>query len=233
MDTAAFKRNVFRTISVKTAKAGLRYTARNTPATNVLHGIIGLNTEVGGLMAGVQPFLLGFQLNDAVLQNLFQALGGVSYYAVLLAKTLKVKIPGSGKKVHLHSLTKTEAILQLNALTNDLLYHATGVFNGKDLDLVTVASNVEAIIDTIWPLTYDMLGVTVADVFADYSERLAPGFPAGLFSTDDVEYKAALTVFKAQEKAALDARAGKAPAEESDEDEAKQEADAQNQDADA
>jgi len=233
METAAFKRNVFRTLSVKTAKAGLRYTARNTPATNVFHGIVGLNTEVGRLMAGVQPFLLGFQLNDAVLQNLFQALGGVSYYAVLLAKTLKVKVPGSGKKVHLHSLTKTEAILQLNALTNALLYDATGVFVGNDINFAEIAVTVQAIIDTIWPLTYDMLGVPVADVFEDYSARLAAGLPPGLFSKDEVEYKAALAVFKANEKAALDVRAGKAPAEESEADEAQHEADAENADAEA
>lgn len=203
MQSNKFKRNVFRTLSVKTAKYGLRTTARSTPNTNVVHAIVGLNTEVGGLFRELQPYLLGFQLKDAMLKDAMTAFGGISYYTMALAKTLKLKIPGSGKKVHLHSLTKTEALLQLNDLSVELLYHVMGVFHGADMDLASVANNTEQVLDLLWPLIYDLFGVTPATIFEDYSAKLAAGYPDGLFSDDTEVFKSANAQLKAKEAEVL------------------------------
>jgi hypothetical protein len=202
METANFKRNVLRTISVRAAKAGVRNALRSQVATNTMHGIFGLNTEVGALMDGLNPYLLGFQLNDELLQTTFTAMGGVCYYTVLLAKVLKVKIPGSGKKVHLDG-TKTEGLLELQSTAQGMLYGIMSVFHGENMNLEDVAKDVKSIIDLIWPLTYDLLGVTPAEVFADYSSRLAAGYPEGLFSTDKEVFDAARKVMREQEKVAL------------------------------
>jgi hypothetical protein len=103
MDSATFKRNVSRTLAVRTAKYGLKQVARNTKSTNTLYGIFGLNTEIGGLLQGLQPYLLGYQLNQDLLQSTFTSLGGVAYFVMVLAQNLKVKVPGAGRMRRLRS----------------------------------------------------------------------------------------------------------------------------------
>lgn len=58
MDVATYRRNVVKSASVKPTKAGLRYTARNTQRTNILHMAIGLATEVGELVQAMTGYLL-------------------------------------------------------------------------------------------------------------------------------------------------------------------------------
>lgn len=203
MDSASFKRNVFRTLSPKTSKAGLRGVARTTPGVHIMYAITGLNTEVGALMESLKPFVLGFQLNSAMKQDAFLAFGGVSYFAVMLAKVIKAKVPGSGKKVHLHGLTKTEALLKLNSLSNDLMYTTMRVFRNEEWDLDEIKAQTEEVLQVLWPLIYDLLGVAPALIFEDYCARLAPGFPEGLFSVEEAQYKPALAALKEQEAVAL------------------------------
>jgi hypothetical protein len=209
MDSNSFKRNVLRTVSPRLAKVGLRDIASNNQTTNLLHGIAGLNAEVGGLMENLNPYLLGFQLNNDLLQSAFMSLGGVSYYAVLLAKATGVKVPGSGKKVRMtaltktgvvdHNMTKTEAILHLNKLANDMQYEAMAAFRGEPINVEATADLVEQFLGTLWPTTYDLLGVTPSQVFEAYNERLAAGFPEGLFGADKEAVKAALVALKGRE----------------------------------
>lgn len=206
MDTPVFKKNVFRTLSVKSAKYGLRNIASNTQSTNVVHGILGLNTEVGGLLQRLQPYLLGFQLNNDALQSAFEGLGGVLYFTVILAKTLSIKIPGSGKKVHLQDLTKTEAILRLNTLSSDLMYHTMDMVHGEDLGIPSITKTVEEVLAVLWPLTYDLVGVTPSMVMEDYSNRLAAGLPTGLFDASKEVWEPALKTFQENEKNILQAR---------------------------
>lgn len=199
METAVFKRNVLRTLSAKTAKAGLRTIARKTPSVFVLQAIIGLNTEFGRLKNALHPYMLGHQLTDGIRTDAKSSAGGVYYYTVLLARTLKTKIPGSGKKVHLKDMTMTEGLLKLDTLTGDLMYSAAGVFSGEDLDLDDIKATCDSIIALLWPLTYDLIGTTPAEVFEEYMAGLSNVFPTGLFSSDDAEYKAALAQLKADE----------------------------------
>jgi hypothetical protein len=203
MDSNRFKRNVLRTVSARVTKFGLRNTARATVNAHVFHAIAGLNTEVGALIQGMQPFLLGFQLNQDILQNAFMSLGGVSYYTMLLSKVLKVKVPGSGKKLHLINLTKTEALLKLHEVSLELSYQGMSVFHGEAIDLEVIKDLTQALIGIIWPLTYDLFKVTPSFVFEDYSNRLSAGFPAGLFSDDQEEFKVALGNLKEQEAVLL------------------------------
>jgi hypothetical protein len=188
---------------VRTAKYGLKQVARNTKSTNTLYGIFGLNTEIGGLLQGLQPYLLGYQLNQDLLQSTFTSLGGVAYFVMVLAQNLKVKVPGAGRMRRLHDITKTEALLRLNTLAVDLLYHGMSAFNGAEINKEAVSEIVAEVIALLWPLTYDMLGVPPADVFEDYSARLAAGFPEGLFAKDVETYRAAQKALKEKETAEL------------------------------
>jgi hypothetical protein len=203
MDSATFKRNVLRTVGVKTAKFGLRSTARDPVATNVLHGIFGLNTEVGGLLQTMRPYILGYQLNQGMLQDAFTAFGGVSYFVVLLAKALKVKVPGAGTKHHLKGMTPGEALMKLNTLSGDLLYFGMDVFHGGMANPADAAPLVKQFIELLWPLMYELLQVPPADVFEAYSNALAQGYPEGVFSTEPEVAKAAITLVRAAEQGVI------------------------------
>lgn len=189
MDTARYKRNVFRTLSIKGAKAGLRGVARSTLHTNVAHAIVGLNTEVGELFEGLQPYLLGFQLRDEMKQNAFEELGDFSYYMIVLAKALKLKVPGSGKKTKLVHMTKTEALLKINGLSVDLLDQFKKTFYGRELDLEKIAPIAQEILNLYWPLVYDLLGVTPAVVFEGNIAKLEKRYPDGMFSDNAQEFR--------------------------------------------
>lgn len=216
METAKFRRNVMRTVSPKIAKAGLRNAVRTTSNVHVLHAIVGLNTEVGALLQSMQPFLLGFQLNQDVLSGSFTTMGGVSYYLMLLAKVLKVKVPGSGKKLHLSTLTKTEALLKLQELSCDLMYQAMKVFHGESIDMESVKALTQGMIGLMWPLTYDLFNVTPSVVFEDYNNRLSAGFPEGLFSDDQEVVKTAVEMLKQHEVEVIAAMKVKPEAENAD-----------------
>jgi len=192
MNSNQFKRNVMRTVSARMAKAGLHNATRKVVGTNVLHAIVGLNTEVGALLQSMQPFLLGNQMKPQWIEDAYTPFGGVSYYVMMLAKSLKLKIPGSGKKVKLVGMTKTEGLLALNNMSVDLLYHAMAVLQGNAMDFDTLQADVSNIIGVLWPLMFDLLGVPPAVVFENYCARLEAAYPQGLFSNDKDEVNMAL-----------------------------------------
>ena len=114
MDNATFRKNVFKTLSVKPAKLGLRNVAKNTNRTNIMHASIGIATEAMELVVGLGPYLLGSsKLTDTMKVNAFEEMGDLGYYLAVLAKSLKFKLPSSSKKVRLKGMTRSEAVLQL------------------------------------------------------------------------------------------------------------------------
>lgn len=115
MDTSLYRKNVFKTLSVKPAKAGLRYTARNTARTNLLHASVGMATEVGELMEVMTNYLLLGRASDEEKVNSQEEMGDFAYYMAVAAKMVKAKIPGAGKKLKLEG-TRGAALLALNAL---------------------------------------------------------------------------------------------------------------------
>jgi hypothetical protein len=200
MNSNQFKRNVSRTVSARVAKAGLQNATRKIVGTNVLHAIVGLNTEVGALLQSMQPFLLGNQMKPQWIEEAYTPFGGVSYYVMMLAKALKLKVPGAGKKVKLVGMTKTEGLLALNNMSVDLLYHAMAVMQGNVMDLEVLQTDVSAIIGVLWPLMFDLLGVPPAVVFENYSARLEAAYPEGLFADDKDVVNYALAAMGQMEK---------------------------------
>lgn len=121
MDNILYRKNVFKTLSIKPAKLGLKFVSRNTVRTNVFHAGLGLFTEAGEFVTGLAPYLLGSsKLTEPMKVNAFEEMGDMGYYLAVLAKSLKVKLPSSGKKVKLKGMTRSEAILKLLAASSEI-----------------------------------------------------------------------------------------------------------------
>lgn len=142
MDVASYKKAVYSTLSVANAKTGLKTMLRNRTALNIGHAIVGLATETGEFLVGVNKFVLGFQLSDDMKANIREELGDCMYYATVGAKELKVKIPSSTKKVK-SKQTMAEQILLLNRLATEALSLYKHVYYGRGLgspdELVTLS----------------------------------------------------------------------------------------------
>lgn len=118
MDNITYRKNVFKTLSIKPAKIGLRHVAKNTLRTNVFHASIGLGTEGGELVAGLASYITGSsRITPEMLVNAFEEMGDLGYYMSVLCKCLKVKLPASSKKVKLKGMTRSEAVLKLMSYT--------------------------------------------------------------------------------------------------------------------
>lgn len=137
MENSVYKANVFKTLSVKPAKLGLKYVSRNTNRTNVMHAALGLVTEAGELLEGLTPYILGTsQLTEKMKINAFEEMGDLGYYMMVLSKTLKVKLPTSSKKVRLKGMTRTAALLEVLRLSVSMANMSKKVFYGP---VMTVA----------------------------------------------------------------------------------------------
>jgi len=136
MENALYRKNVLKTLSLKPAKLGLKYVLKNQRTVNILHTAVGLSTEVGELFAGLSDYISGAsRFTDDMRVNAFEECGDIGYYVVALAKQLKAKIPGSGKKVKLKG-TRTAALLELLRLSTDILSLNKKVFYGPKMSVL-------------------------------------------------------------------------------------------------
>lgn len=207
MDNATYRRSVFTTLSGKPAKAGLRRLASNTARTNLFHGVVGMNTEVGELFGALEPYLGGHQITADMKTHALEEVGDYVYYVFVCAKVLKVKIPGAGKKVKLKGMTRTEALLGLLRHTTNLLDLSKKAFYGPATYPVTVEGSdkvkmkidvegtekqenerkekmrveLAACIDLVWALSYDLFNEPPALIMAANRAKLAARYPQGFF----------------------------------------------------
>jgi hypothetical protein len=134
MDNGSYKRNVFKTLSQREAKLGLKFVARNTKRTNVMHAVSGIMAGTLKLSGVLGPYMVGsVKINDAMKIAAFDAASELTYYLTVAAKVLKVKIPGSGKKVKLKGMTRSEAVVKLVQLATTLADAEKEVFLGPVL----------------------------------------------------------------------------------------------------
>lgn len=223
MDTSLYRRNVFKTLSIKPAKEGVKYAARNTARINMLHGAVGLATEAMELLEAVQNYVLIGRMTQDEREAAFDEMGDCGYYLIVLAKAVKAKVPGAGKKLKLVG-TRTKALLDFVNYAQRILSAQKKVFYGTktkvhlqfperrvldaeaqavvDAERVQVLrSLVEAAIDLFYRLSYDMFGVTPATVFDGNIAKLTPRYGAGFFEQE----KALAEKDKPAEKAVIKA----------------------------
>lgn len=138
-NNAEYRRRVFMTLSQKPAKEALRRVAPNTKQVNIMHAVIGINTEIGETIKGLLPYLTGAsQLKPEFRKNAMEELGDTLYYVFVLAKILKVKTPALSKKVKLKTGTLTDAILHLSVHATDMLDQVKKTFYGVEVKTVHV-----------------------------------------------------------------------------------------------
>lgn len=146
MDIATYRKNVFKTLSIKPAKAGLRYVSQNTLRTNVFHASVGLASEVMEVFGAISPYLLGSsRLSEQMKIEAFAEMGDLGYYMVVLAKCLKVKLPSSSKKVLLKGMTRSAALFELLRLSEGILDLSKKVLYGPENKMVDREIKVHAI----------------------------------------------------------------------------------------
>ena len=184
MDTAQYKRGVMKTLSIKPAKEGLRYAARNTGRTTLLHGAVGLATEAMELLGAAQQYLLDGRMTSEARAAVVDELGDCGYYLVVMAKTLKVKVPGSGKKLKIVG-TRGKALLDFLHLAERILSSQKKVFYGvKTMDNPALPGRLvldpaaQAEVDAGWAEVLKPLIVAALDLYARLSHDLTGGSAA-------------------------------------------------------
>jgi hypothetical protein len=131
MDNGTYKRNVFKTLAPREAKLGLKFVARNTKRTNVMHAVAGIATKTLDLAGILGPYMVGAtRINDTMKIAAFDKASELTYFMTIAAKLLKVKVPGSGKKVKLKGQTRSEALVKLVQMAGELSTLANQAFEG-------------------------------------------------------------------------------------------------------
>lgn len=194
MDNAKYARGVFRTLSFKPAKAGVRAIARKRVTLDLAHAITGIACEVGEVHQALNPFLKGLQLNDQLKNAARPEFGDLLYFLTVACKRAKVKIPSSTKKLRLKGTTLTEALLGLHDISTELLSAHKKAYYDKALDLEKVGPLLIQFIAILWPLIYELYGVAPSVLMDENGEKLAIRYPDGIFDA-----KAALVQADKQE----------------------------------
>lgn len=120
MKSETFKKNVLKTMTVKSVKLGMRVASKNSTRTVLATATVGLKRDVGNLIRGLSQYVLGMQMNQGMKEAALLNMGDVGANLVVLAKVLKVKVPTSTKKAKLAE-TRTAALLQLDGASTDML----------------------------------------------------------------------------------------------------------------
>jgi hypothetical protein len=129
VNTNEYKRNITKTLPVRSTKAALRHLARNNARSNTLYALINLKTATGKFLADMQPYLLGQAVDEAMKKQAFDSIGDVGQFLVAAAKVVGAKLPSSTKKSRLKDMTRGKAILTLDTYATELLAMENRVFN--------------------------------------------------------------------------------------------------------
>lgn len=182
MNSAQYKAMVAKTVNGKTPKAGLRALASKPALAITTHAILGFDVEVGNLMGTLNQYILGFQMKPEWKHAATEDLGRCLYYAVMLARTLKTPVPGSGKRVRLHGMTLGACLMELHTTANHMVSALRNVIGGTaDLsgpELVNLTSHA---FELLWPLCTELSGSTPASVMVENAQQLVDMHPDGFF----------------------------------------------------
>lgn len=207
MENALYRKNVFKTLSIKPAKDGVKYAARNTARINLLHAGTGFATEVMEFTVGLSSYILDGRLTKEAKDNAFEELGDIGYYLMVLAKTLKIKPPTSKRKLKLIG-TPSRAILDLLSKAEEVLSLQKKVYYGVKLKevkavdgktLIRVDAEAQKAVDAkraedmkkpvaeayelYFKIVYSLFGVTPSAIYAGNIAKLAHRYPDGFFTT--------------------------------------------------
>lgn len=220
MDNATFARNALKTFSNKPAQYGLRRVAGNLKRTHVMHAAFGLLSEMAETFDVMAPWMLGAQqLSPAMLTKGMDEMGDVGYFMALLARRLKVRLPGSGKKLRLKGMSPAQALHKMMTLANVIASQQKKNFYGPVLvegegyrqkvdgpatELVEAGRNkimataLSEFALLYWQVSNEVFGVAPAVLFSKNIAKLAVRYPDQTFSASKVESKNPEAEAKAQ-----------------------------------
>lgn len=136
MQIGTFRRNVVRTLATKATKVALRTVSKNTVRTQVAAATVSLKAHTGRLLQVLGGYVLGLQQTQEMKDEASTVLGDIGADLAVLARTLKVKLPSSTKKIKLVG-TRGAAILQLDSQATDLLNQAkVGLFTSPQMTTI-------------------------------------------------------------------------------------------------
>lgn len=208
MDNATYVKNALKTFSNRPAQLGLRRAASNLRRTHLMHAGMGLLSEMAEVFEVLQPWLLGAeQLNPQMKSYAKDELGDVGYFMAVLAKRLKVRLPGAGKKLRLKQGTPSEALHEMLTLANRIASLQKKNFYGPAMKTTlseagrpqvdveaTVAQEreryakmsalVASFAKLYWPVCNELFGEAPASLFEANIKKLAVRYPEGFFSSE-------------------------------------------------
>lgn len=191
MQANAFKRAAALVEPAKIVKTNMRLLPRKTQTALVVNSIISVSVSIAEVQSGLSAYILGSQLNDKMLADTKENMGPVFQHLFALAKTLKVKLPGAGKKMTLKGETYTECLLRLHEDSSTLLAFVSELLDGKgltekyDIDPEVVAGLQELVSRLIlaaYAFTYSVLKVTPSDVLDAQYQALVEQYGEEVFA---------------------------------------------------
>lgn len=136
MQIGTFRRNVAKTLTVKSTKMALKMVAKNTARTHLAQATVALKGHTGQLLQTMGQYVLGLPQTQEMKNQAFVVLGDVGFDLIAVARVLKVKLPSSTKKSKLVG-TRGAALLQLDSLATDLLLQVEqSLFNAPTMSKV-------------------------------------------------------------------------------------------------
>jgi hypothetical protein len=125
MKIGMFRRVVAKTLIPKRIKIAMRTTSKNTVRTLLARSTVALKVHTGQLLQTTGAYVLGAQQTQEMKDHALLDLGNIAYDLTVMARTLKVKLPSSTKKIKLVG-TRGAALLQLDSLATNLLHTVEG-----------------------------------------------------------------------------------------------------------
>lgn len=188
MNISQYRKNVYKTLSIKPARTGLKDVARKTTTINLGHSLVGLKTEVGELLQCLSPYIQGSQLSEEMKSHAREELGDILYYLTVATKESKIKLPSTTKKIKLHG-TILQSLLNVDSITTELLSVYKKIYYGRDLHVERIQHTLELLVPEVWALCFALTKLPVEIIMQANIAKLSLRYPLGEFTQTHAEIR--------------------------------------------
>lgn len=182
MDTAAFKRNAFKTLDPKRVKEGVRASLRKKATVNLASSIAFAQEDASKLICELRPYVQGLVgITDEMRNKSRVTMGDLLRHTVNVAKILKVKVPSSQRKMK-EIGTISAVLFDVERLSGELYEVYTDTLRGQPLNLDKAKIIVSPLLNNIFLLSWMLLKEPAANVMQAHIDRLIPLYPKDFFA---------------------------------------------------
>lgn len=177
MKPTEYKRFVAHMIAPpKIAKPGVRKAIATKKAVNIFHSVLGLSAESGELMEALNLYVLGFPLTDTMRKASKEELGDLTFFAVALARDLKVKVPAFTRKPKMKN-TPLVSILAIQRHATAMLDLVKKAFYGEEINHAALASHLQELLPHLYALPVVLFAEPLASLVEDNVVKLKTRYP--------------------------------------------------------